>query len=111
MITAEDLAEYLGVDAEYADEAQMRRVSRCLAAGEAWLMGAVGYEEALDDERGEELVQMAAAELFETRALTDDRLSRYAGSKALASLNRMAGDMAMQLRLEYGRLAGGDGAA
>ena len=106
MLTVDDLAEYVGVDSEYADEAQMRRLERCLRAAEGWLVGAVGH-----DERGEELVQMAAAEMFENRSLTDDRLSRYAGSKALASLNRMASDMLMQLRIECGARAAGEGGA
>lgn len=111
MLTVDDLAEYVGVDSEYADEAQTRRLERCLRAAAGWLVGAVGHEEALDDERGEELVQMAAAEMFENRSLTDDRLSRYAGSKALASLNRMAGDMLMQLRIECGARAAEEGGA
>lgn len=101
-VTDEDVALYVGLEAEYADAAQMKRVSSARRAAEAWLAGAVGENVNLSDPRAEELVLMAAGELFENRALTDDRLSKFSGSKALASLNRFAGDVIMQLQLDGG---------
>ncbi len=101
-VTVDDVALYVGIEAEYADESQMKRVSSALKAAESWLKGAVGKDVDLEDPRADELVLMAAGELFDNRALTDDRLSKFSGSKALASLNRFAGDVIMQLQLEGG---------
>ena len=100
-VTVDDVALYVGIEAEYADESQMKRVSSALKAAESWLKGAVGKVD-LEDPRADELVLMAAGELFDNRALTDERLSKFSGSKALASLNRFAGDVIMQLQLEGG---------
>jgi len=97
-VTKQDVMEYVGLEAEYADAVQERRIERALSAAEAWLKGAVGSDVNMEDPRAEELVLMAAGELFETRTLTDDRLSKYAGAKVLASVNRMAGDTIMQLK-------------
>jgi hypothetical protein len=97
-VKAEDVMEYVGIEAEYADDVQKRRIDRALKAAQAWLKGAVGEKVDMNDPRAEELVLMAAGELFETRTLTDDRLSKYAGAKVLASINRMAGDTIMQLK-------------
>lgn len=99
-VTVEDVMAYVGIEAEYADEQQENRASRALKAAEMWLKGAVGQSVDMNDPRAEELVQMAAGELYETRTLTDDRLSKYSGVKALASVNRMAGDVILQLQLE-----------
>lgn len=97
-VSNEDVMEYVGIEAEYADDVQEARIERALKSAELWLKGAVGKEVSLDDPRAEELVLMAAGELFETRTLTDDRLSKYAGAKVLASLNRLAGDLILQLK-------------
>lgn len=90
--------EYVGIEAEYADEVQTRRIERALSAATMWLKGAVGPDVNIEDPRAMELILMGAGELYETRTLTDDRLSKYAGSKVLASLNRMAGDIILQLK-------------
>lgn len=99
-VSSEDVMAYVGIEAEYADEQQEARIERALKAAERWLKGAVGKEVSMDDSRAEELVLMAAGELYEVRTLTDDRLSKYAGAKVLASLNRMAGDLILQLKYD-----------
>lgn len=97
-VTKHDVCEYVGLEAEYLDPVQERRVEQALAASRLWLRGAVGSDVDMDNPMAEELVLMAAGEMFENRSLTDDRLSKYAGSKAAAALNRLAHDAIMQLK-------------
>lgn len=97
-VTKHDVCEYVGLEAEYLDHVQERRVDQALAASRLWLRGAVGSDVDMDNPMAEELVLMAAGEMFENRTLTDDRLSKYSGSKAAASLNRLAHDAIMQLK-------------
>lgn len=102
MITAESICEYVGIEAEYMDEVQSKRVDSVLRASKLWLRGAVGASVDYDDPRAEELMLMVAGEMFEDRTLTDERLSKYSGTKALASLNRLAGDIILQLQYDAG---------
>lgn len=110
-VTKHDVCEYVGLEAEYLDPVQERRVEQALAASRLWLRGAVGSGVDMDNPMAEELVLMAAGEMFENRSLTDDKLSKYAGSKAAASLNRLAHDAIMQLKYcDFAEPAeGGDG--
>lgn len=101
-VSQDDLMAYVGIEPEYADETQKAHISRALRAAEAWLTGAVGHEVDMNDPRAETVIEMAAAEIYESRMLTDDRLSKYAGAKVLASVNRMAGDILMQLKYDEG---------
>lgn len=98
MIELDDALEYLGIDKEYADAEQTKQVERALDAAGMWLRGAVGSDVSLDTPQAEQLTLMAVGEFYETRMMTDDRLSRFAGVKAAASLNRMAYDLILQLK-------------
>lgn len=104
-LTYEDVYEYVGIEAEYADDIQRRRAERALKAADMWLTGAVGKRRDLEDPYewkawplAEETMLMAAGEMYENRNLVDVNLSKYAGSKAAASLNRLAFDSISQLR-------------
>lgn len=98
-VTERDLMAYVGIDDEWADDVQRDQIVADLRTAEAWLVDAVGYAVALDMPQGEQLVRQYAAEAYNTRTLTDERLSKYAGSKVAASLGRMAFDLLAQLRL------------
>ena len=98
MIKIEDALEYLGIDPDDCEAQQLAQVKRAMSASEAWLKGAVGQDVDLDLPQAEELMLMAVGEFYETRQMTDDRLSRFAGVKAAASLKRMAYDLIMQLK-------------
>lgn len=107
-VSMDSLMAYVGIEPEYADETQKTHIARALKAAEAWLAGAVGRKVDMDDPRAEAVVEMAAAEIYESRLLTDDRLSKYAGAKVLASVNRMAGDILMQLKYDSSEEGGGE---
>lgn len=107
MIELEDACAYLGIEADYMDDAQQASVERSISVAEMWLKGAAGANVDLDSPVAEELMLMAVAELYEDRGVTDERLSRYSGVKALASLKRMTGDMLLQLK--YADFGEGDG--
>lgn len=104
-LTIEDVFEYVGIEPEYADEVQTRRAKSALASARLWLVGAVGKRHDLDEPyawlewpQAEEAMLMACGEMYENRNLVDVNLSKYAGSKAAASLNRLAFDIITQLR-------------
>ena len=93
MVSVSDAMEYLGIEVEYADEAQTGQVERALKAAKLWLEGAVGDAVDMDDGKAEQLMLMAVGELYEVRGLTDAKTQ-----KVLASLNRMAADFILQLK-------------
>ncbi len=104
-LTVDDVFEYVGIEAEYADETQKRRANNALIAAKAWLVGAVGKRKDLEDPYAwmewplaKETILMACGEMYENRNLVDVNLSKYAGSKAAASLNRLAFDSINQLK-------------
>ena len=104
-LTVDDVFEYVGIEAEYADDTQTRRAASALQAAKHWLVGAVGQRRDLEEPYAwlewplaEETMLMAAGEMYENRGLVDANLSKYAGSKAAASLNRLAFDSITQLR-------------
>ena len=99
MVGFEEACEYVGVEPEYLDEVQKKRLGRLMESARLWLEGAVHPWVSHDHPLAMEAELMAIGEMYGNRALTDDRLSKYAGSKVLASLNRMCGDILMQLRL------------
>lgn len=98
-VSERDLMAYVGIDEEWADDVQREQVAADLRAAEAWLVDAVGYAVALDMPQGEQLVRQYAGEAYNTRTLTDERLSKYSGNKVTASLGRLAFDLLAQLRL------------
>lgn len=104
-LTVNDIYEYVGIEADYVDAMQARQAERALEASRMWIIGAVGKREDLEDPYGwidwplaQETMLMAAGEIYENRALVDGNLSKYAGAKVTASLNRMAFDALQQLR-------------
>ncbi len=99
MVTFDDACDYIGIEAEYLDEVQKRRVEHLMRAARMWLENAVHPWVSHEHPLAMEAELMAVGEMYENRSLTDDRLSKYAGGKVLASLNRMCGDILMQLRL------------
>lgn len=99
MVEFEDACEYIGIEPEYLDEVQRRRVWHLMRAARLWLENAVHPWVSHDHPLAMEAELMAVGEMYESRVMTDDRLSKYAGGKVLASLNRMCGDILMQLRL------------
>lgn len=103
-VTVSEVMDEVGIDAEWATPAQKCRAEAALLAAEAWLVSAAGYAIALDMPQGEALVRMYASEDFDTRSLTDDRLSKFAGNKAAAALGRLAFDSLTQIRLMCARL-------
>lgn len=104
-LTVDDVYEYVGIEAEYADETQERRARRALSAARTWILGAVGKREDLENPYewlewplAHETMLMAAGELYELRTLTDVNLNKYAGKKAASSINRLAFDAIEQLK-------------
>lgn len=104
-LTVEDVYEYVGIEAEYADETQEKRAMRALSAARTWIIGAVGKRVDLDNPYewlewplAQETMLMAAGEYYELRTLTDVNLNKYAGKKAASSINRLAFDSLEQLK-------------
>lgn len=88
VITAYDLQGHLGIDV--VDEQITTNLERAVNAACRWLSGAVGtFDEA--DPRAIDLALIAAADLYDNRAL-----SGVPGS----TVRKMARDFAMQLRIE-----------
>ena len=106
MIDEARVLDYLGFDPEYTDTAQKNQIKYAIEASKAWLAGAVGSNVNFDDPRAEQLVLMAVGELYEIRNLTDSKTQ-----KVLASLNRMAHDLILQLKwaAPYAATSEGDG--
>lgn len=97
------LMDQEGIEAEWATAEQLSRCGAALAMARAWFRGAVGpLPDAEADPRGASIILMAAGEYYDAARLSDDRLSKYAGQKATAALNRLAFDILAQLRAEYG---------
>ena len=97
-VTEEMMMDYIGIDADYADDSIEARVDGVLSAAEMWLEGAVGHDVDMSDPRAVELVLMCGAELYEKRALTNERLTQ----KVYASMNRIASSIILQLQYEEG---------
>lgn len=91
----------LGIERQWASPQQLAKARLSLAFARAWLHGAVGIAAAEADPRADVLVAMAAEEAFDSMGVTDANLSKYAGAKVTASLNRLAFDVLQQLRTEY----------
>lgn len=88
VITVSDLQEHLGIDV--VDTQISNNLERAVNAACRWLSGAVGtFDET--DPRAVALALMAAADLYDNRALNG-----VPGS----TVRKMARDFAMQLRIE-----------
>lgn len=85
----QDVRDYLGID--FIDDMTERRLVRSINVADKFLIGALGVDYPIDDERAQELALMIIADLFDNRELSQKQESMY---------RKLAHDMELQLRLE-----------
>lgn len=88
ILTVEETTGSMGID--YADEVVKKRIERLIDVADKYLQGAIGKEYPRDDARAKELALLTIEDLYD-RGVTD---------KVSKSIEKLANDFSMQLRIE-----------
>jgi hypothetical protein len=90
-VTIEEVLNYLGYEADYADDMVKNNINRSILTADAYLKGSIGKNYPVDDPRVKELALIFISDLYENRGMIE---------KVAGNVRRLVDDMSLQLRLE-----------
>ena len=93
-VTIEEVLEYLGYEADYADDMVKNNINRSILTADAYLKGSIGTNYPVDDPRVKELALILISDLYDNRGMIE---------KVAGNIRRLVNDMSLQLRLELSR--------